>query len=244
VPVPLLRLADVEREIGGVAVEVLGAGEIIGRQAVAMDPADPLDLGSVVAGRESPSLVAYRFKPLPAREPRTLAVDVVRYATQAVVVANIDEARYQVLSTEDGKTLVRARFAVRNNHRSLLSAVLPADAVLWSTSVAGRFKLVIPPGSFRAEPYAEPVTAVLRDAAMPPSVAASSPPVQSLKDASKTDLDALLQSARRVGGRVPGILPLDVAFPDFGATVYLAAELTPEMQLAQLDLEFERSRGN
>ena len=314
VSVPLVRLANVEREIGGVAVEVLGAGEITGRQAVAMDPADPLDLGGVVAGRESPSMVAYRFKPLPAREPRTLDVHVVRYETQAVVVANVDEARYQVLSTEDGKTLVRARFAVRNNHRSLLSAALPADAVLWSTSVAGRvvrpgvsptgalliplergrggdlppfvveiaylarvqswpakgtlrlpmpaidlpisrtgvilhysprFKLVIPPGSFRAEPYAEPVTAVLREPAVPPpSGAASSPGVKSLDDASKKDLDALLESARRVGGRLPGILPLDVTFPDFGSTIYLAAELTPEMQLAALDLEFERSRGN
>ena len=43
---------------------------------------------------------------------------------------------------------------------------------------------------------------------------------------------------------MPGILPLDVTFPDFGSTIYLAAELTPEMQLAALDLEFERSRGN
>ena len=63
--------------------------------------------------------------------------------TQAVMVANVDEARYQVLVTEDGKCLVRARYAVRNNRRSLLSVALPAGATLWSTSVAGR---VIRPG--------------------------------------------------------------------------------------------------
>ena len=43
---------------GGVAVEVLGAGEIVEQRPQALEPADALDLGSVVRGRESPSLVA------------------------------------------------------------------------------------------------------------------------------------------------------------------------------------------
>jgi hypothetical protein len=43
-----------------------------------------------------------------------------------------------VLVVEDGKSLVRARYAVRNNQRSLLSVALPPGATLWSTVVAGR----------------------------------------------------------------------------------------------------------
>jgi hypothetical protein len=138
VAVPLVRLPDAERETGGVAVEVLGAGEIVERQPQAMEPADALDLGSIVRGRESPSLVAFRFKPLTGHDARALSVRVSRYATQALVVANVDEARYQVLLTDDGKALVKARYAVRNNHRGLLSVALPSGATLWHTSVAHR----------------------------------------------------------------------------------------------------------
>jgi hypothetical protein len=136
--VPLLRLPDAERETGGVAVEVLGAGEITGKQPLALEPADPLDLGSIVSGRASPSLVAFRYKAIAGRADRALSVSVARYAAQAVLVANVDEARYQVLLTEDGKSLVRARYAVRNNQRSLLSVTLPEGATVWNAAVAGR----------------------------------------------------------------------------------------------------------
>ena len=319
VPVPLIRLSEAERETGGIAVEVLGAGEITERQPQALEPADALDLGSIVAGRESPSMVAFRFKPIAGSAVRALAVRVTRYATQAVQVANVDEARYQVLSTEEGKTLVRARYAVRNNHRSLMSVALPVDATLWSVSVAGRvvrpgrapsgallvplergrsrddlppfvvevvylarvapwsekgtlalglpaidlpisrtgvalhhsrrFTLAAVPGSFRVEPYAEPFSAVLRDSEAsllrppPPSepVAAPSP-----VEPSGAAIAALVQSARegQKAVRGVGILPLDIPFPEFGSTIYLASELTPETQTAELGLEYHRTRGN
>ena len=38
-----------------------------------------------------------------------------------MLVANIEEARYEALIGEDGKALVRARYAVRNNQRSFLA---------------------------------------------------------------------------------------------------------------------------
>jgi hypothetical protein len=65
-------------------------------------------------------------------------VQVARYAAQAVLTANIDEARYRVLAALDGKLLIQARYAVRNNQRSFLKVVLPADAAVWSSAVAGR----------------------------------------------------------------------------------------------------------
>lgn len=138
VAVPLLRLAQAERETGGVAVEVLGAGEIKDRQARGLDAADPTDLGEAVAGRDSPSLVAFRFRPQDGKGPRSLAVSVSRYTPEAVLVANVEEARYQVLASDEGRTLVRARYAVRNNQRSFLTLTLPPEATLWSASVSGR----------------------------------------------------------------------------------------------------------
>jgi hypothetical protein len=138
VEVPLVRLAQAERETGGVAVEVLGAGELTQHDARGLDPAEPADLGEMVAGRESPALVAFRYALRDPAAARSLAVTVSRYTPQAVLLANVDEARYRVLMTEDGKTLVDGRLAVRNNQRNFLGVTLPAGATLWSAAIDGR----------------------------------------------------------------------------------------------------------
>jgi hypothetical protein len=138
VAVPIIRMPAAERETGGVVVDVIGAGEITGRQPRGLDSADPTDLGDILAGRGSPSMVAFGFKPLAGNAPRALTVNVSRYTPQAVLVANVEEARYEALMTEDGKLLVRARYAVRNNQRAFLGLKLPAQSVLWSAALAGR----------------------------------------------------------------------------------------------------------
>lgn len=325
VAVPLLRLPEAERESGGLAVEVLGAGEITDRRAVALDPADPSDLGDVVSGRESPSMLAFRFKPAAGSDPRALDVQVSRYATQSVLVANVDEARYQALVAEDGKMLVRARYAVRNNQRSLLAAALPADATLWSAAVAGRpvrpgrspqgallvplekgrtrddlppfvvelvyvarlvpwgdeggARLVLPaldlpvsrtglvlhhsprfrvtpePGAFRVEPYIDPFSLALRKADAgsfepvapppPPAAAPAAAPVKESEKAAAAMQDLAVKFRTTEGGRsVAGVLPVGVPFPDFGPSLFLASELTPETTPPVLELEYRRQRGN
>ncbi len=138
VTVPLLRVPSAERETGGVAVDVVGAGEIGARQARGLEPADPTELGEIVAGRESPSMIAFRLRPLAGHEARSLAVNVVRYTPQAVLIANVEEARYRALASEDGRLLVEARYAVRNNQRSFLKVTMPAGSTVWSAKVAGR----------------------------------------------------------------------------------------------------------
>src|SRR5256885_3051720 len=138
VVVPLVRMPAAERETGGIAVDVVGAGEIAGREARGLDPTDASELGDIVAGRESPSMLAFRLKPLGGAEPRALGVTVVRYAPQAVLVANVEEARYRALASDDGRLLVHARYAVRNNQRSFLKVSLPSGSTVWSAEVAGR----------------------------------------------------------------------------------------------------------
>jgi hypothetical protein len=136
--VPLVRLPAAEREFGGVAVEVLGAGEMSQHQPLGLDPADPSDLGDPLVGRDSPSMLAFRFRPQPGLEQRSLSVSVARYTPQAVLIANVEEARYDALVEEEGKALVRARYAVRNNQRAFLGVTLPTGATLWSAAVADR----------------------------------------------------------------------------------------------------------
>src|SRR6266481_4765451 len=138
IDIPVLRLLNTERETGGVAVEVLGAGEIKDLKSEGLDSADATDLGEMVPSRQSPSLAAFRFRTGDANLARSLSLNVARYTPQAVLLANVSEARYQVLVSNEGKTLVQARYAVRNNQRNFLKITLPPDATLWSASLAGK----------------------------------------------------------------------------------------------------------
>ena len=136
--IPLVRLPNAERETGGLGVEVLGAGEIKQRDPNGLEDAEASELGQLISNRQSPSLIAFRFQPGNGKSTRTLSLDVARYTPQAVLTANIEEAEYNTLIAADGKILVQSRFAVRNNQRNFLKLTLPATAVLWSASVAGR----------------------------------------------------------------------------------------------------------
>src|ERR1700756_5079045 len=60
IDIPLLRLLRTERDSGGIAVEILGAGEIKDQKTQGFEEADPSDLGEMVASRQSPALVAFR----------------------------------------------------------------------------------------------------------------------------------------------------------------------------------------
>jgi hypothetical protein len=136
--IPLLRLLNAERETGGVAVEVLGAGEIKDLKTEGLESADATDLGELVANRQSPSLAAFRFRTGEGKMTRSLNVTIARYTPQAVLMANVEEARYQVLVSNDGKAFVQARYAVRNNQRNFLKITLPQGATLWSASLSGK----------------------------------------------------------------------------------------------------------
>ena len=139
ISVPILRLLNVERESGGVAVEVLGAGEFREKltKSKGLEGVDAAELGDLVANRQSPSMKAFRFRGDENQLPRSLTVNVARYEQQAVLLANIEEARYRVLMSSEGKTLVQANYAVRNNHKNFLAIKLPPGSVVWSATLNG-----------------------------------------------------------------------------------------------------------
>ena len=138
IAVPLVRLESAERETGGVIVDVAGAGEIRDRRPRGLEPTDPSEFAEVVSGRESPSMVAFRFRPMSGGDPRSLSLDLVRFTPEAVLVANVEAARYRAVASEDGRLLVEARYTVRNNQRSFLQFRLPAESTIWSAAVGGR----------------------------------------------------------------------------------------------------------
>src|SRR5215471_18742701 len=138
VDIPLLRLLNTERDTGGVAVEILGAGEIKDQKTQGLEDADATDLGEMIAGRQSPAMVAFRARAGSAGATRSLSINVSRYDQQAVLMANVEEARYQVLMSTDGKELVHARYALRNNQRNFVKITLPQGATVWSASLGAR----------------------------------------------------------------------------------------------------------
>ncbi len=318
--VPLLRLLGTERDSGGVAVEVLGAGEIKDVKQQGLEDADATDLGEMIASRQSPSLAAFRYRAGEIKT-RSLTVNVTRYAQQAVLMANIEEARYQVLMSQEGKTLVQARYAVRNNQRNFVKVTLPPGAAVWSALLAGNpvrpgqapdgslllplekarggedaapfvvevlylsrapawddkghAKLVLPgldlpisrtgivlfypplfrvaadPGTFRAEAYAAPISAafapqmVVEEGAPMPASAPEERRDQLAKEKDDKATQALVDKFRRKSesGKVTGILPIGVSFPEFGPSIYLTAELTGENQAASADFTYQREKN-
>ncbi|HEU4390687.1 MAG TPA: hypothetical protein VFV34_22980, partial [Blastocatellia bacterium] len=314
IDVPLMRLAAAERESGAVAVEVLGAGEIKERQATGMEEAEAADLGQLIASRQSPLMVGFRMRNADGKSPRSLSVRVARYTPQAVLTANVEEAQYNVLITDDGKMLVQSRFAVRNNQRNFLKVTLPADAVLWSASVAGRpirpgsapdkslliplektrtgeeapafaveiayldhvpawtdrgrsrltlpaldmpisksgllvhhsplFRLTPAQGSFRTATYSPPTSAALQTGS--PAIAAAPMPVPASMTKKPSDdaaqaLVAQLQQSGRAS-RPGRNLPIRIAFPHYGPSLFFVSELTSENQAPVLEVDFQRER--
>jgi len=138
VEIPLMRLLNTEKDTGGVAVEILGAGEIKDQKDQGLEEADATDLGEMVTSRQSPALIAFRARSGEAGATRSLKVNVARYDQQAVLMANIEEARYDVLMSADGKELVQSRYAIRNNQRNFVKISLPPGASVWSTVLGGR----------------------------------------------------------------------------------------------------------
>lgn len=332
--IPLLRLLNTEREEGGVAVEVLGAGEIKGQKTAGLEDADATDLGEMVASRQSPALVAFRVRAGDAGMSRSLSVNVARYDQQSVLMANIEEARYQVLMSADGKELVHARYAVRNNQRNFVKITLPAGATVWSASLGGkpvrpgqspdgalllpleksrggedapafavevfyltkatawndkgREKITLPaldlpisrtgllvyypptfhitaePGTFRTQEYENPTSAVLSpqpiDVGTAGAIGLRAPAAAPAKQFDHLEQFAKLQAeddkekkdatqalldrfrAKSLGGKVTGIVPINVSFPAFGPSIYLVSELTGESQSPAAEFSFQRDK--
>jgi hypothetical protein len=113
-----------------------------------------------------------------------------------------------------------------------------------------RFRVASTAGAFRVEPYAEPFSPTLSEseAVMSGAEAANAPAAPPLadKDEGAAAMKALvMQYQKAAGGRtVAGVLPVQVPFPEYGAVLFLASELTPEARAPKVLLEFQRERGN
>jgi hypothetical protein len=133
VRVPTLRVLNVSREAGYVAVQATETMEVF--------PADSTTGLSAVGTEELPAWlqseqeVLMRFKY--SRPPWGLQLDVRRHKDMAVLVAIADEALFTTLLTEDGYVLAKVRYFVRNNQKQYLRLSMPKGWTLWSALIDG-----------------------------------------------------------------------------------------------------------
>jgi len=133
--VPWVKAVGVEREKGYFG---LAASTNVELSVDALDNVMPLDikeLPSMIWSRTvNPILLAFKY----LTHPFSITIDVTRHKELPVLVAAIDSVNYVTLFTEEGKSLTKATYQIRNNVKQFIRLVLPKGAVLWSTFVSGR----------------------------------------------------------------------------------------------------------
>ena len=104
------------------------------------------------------------------------------------------------------------------------------------------FRLTPVPGSFRLGAYTPPDSSALRSAPTPSSTEQQQAEGEIPADQAETkQLVAKLRDTKR-GARPSRNLPLRVAFPHFGPSIFFISELTGENQTPAVEFDFQRDR--
>jgi hypothetical protein len=125
------------------------------------------------------------------------------------------------------------------------------------------FRITAEPGTFRTQEFENPISAALMPSgegggtgggiegvSSSPSPAApkvGEPQLADKRDDDKEKKDstqALLDTfrAKSLAGKVTGILPVNVAFPAFGPSLFLVSELTSENQVPAAEFNYQREK--
>jgi hypothetical protein len=183
-----------------------------------------------------------------------------------MLTAMIEEAQYRILMSREGKTLVQARYSVRNNQRNFAKIALPAGATLWWASQGGRpvrpgksaeGALLFPLEKGRAGEDArafgiELVYMARGDLWTDRGKASLVLPAADLP-VSRTGVLVYYPPVYKVtpeagpfrtasSGSEPEIGNPPAIFPVVGPSLYLAAELTGENQTPKVELNYQKER--
>jgi hypothetical protein len=131
---------------------------------------------------------------------------------------------------------------------SLLAIDMPISRSSILLHYSPQFHLIPVPGSFRVSEYRQPLAGLARPASAGPAdndrpaqaAAASQSDIGGLGESTKQAVQRLNQSAR--SSRPGRNLPVSVAFPHFGPSVFLVSELTSENQAPSVEFDFQREK--
>jgi len=128
---------------------------------------------------------------------------------------------------------------------SLLTLDLPISKSGLQLHYSPLFRLTTIPGSFRVASYEAPKSAAFKPVSRPatapvPASASISNEKKAMADAAQELVSHLQQSAR--GSRPTRNLPIRIAFPHLGPSIFLMSELTSENQTPSVELDFQRDK--
>ncbi|MDP2344902.1 MAG: hypothetical protein Q8O67_28410 [Deltaproteobacteria bacterium] len=132
---PVLKLLDVERDTGFVAVEIpgkLSVGSASGDGLLAIDVRELPP--SLVESSVSPIVKAFRY----AGQREEAKLELARYPEQALAAGGVDKVKATSVVTEDGRVMTDLAFTIRNNVQQYLSLALPEGALVRSAVLEGK----------------------------------------------------------------------------------------------------------
>jgi hypothetical protein len=131
---PVLKLLDVERDTGFVAVEIPGKLSVAGASGAGLLPIDVRELPpSLVESSVSPIVKAFRY----AGQREEARLELARYPEQALAAGGVDNVKATSVVTEDGRVMTDLAFTIRNNVQQYLSLKLPEGALVRSAVLEG-----------------------------------------------------------------------------------------------------------
>lgn len=133
--IPVLETLSTEREKGFFGVAAATNVELAVNKLENASLIDVKELPSAIwRATANPILLAFKY----LKTPYSIFIDVTKHSELPVLVAAIDSAEYTTLQTEDGKSLTKAVYRLRNNVKQFLHLELPEKTTLWSAFVAGK----------------------------------------------------------------------------------------------------------
>ena len=132
--IPRIQILGVEREKGYIGIEARTNVEITVTDVSGANRIDVKELPYPIVSRTSrPILLAYKY----LKHPYTIILDIKKHEEIPVLSAVIDSASFITLVVEDGKSITKGTYYVKNNRKQFLELDLPPNSRVWSTFVSG-----------------------------------------------------------------------------------------------------------
>ncbi len=135
VSVPEVQTRKVERETGHIAVVTSASLEVKTDKIENLMPMDVSELPSKLRSKSGyPLLYAFRY----VRHPYSATITVKRHEEMPVLNAAIDIINLVTIFTNDGKSVTRIIYELRNNKKQYVKIDLPEKAKVWSAYLDDR----------------------------------------------------------------------------------------------------------
>jgi len=133
--IPWVKAIGAEREKGYFGLAAATNVELAVNKIDRVTLIDVKELPAAIwSSTANPILLAFKY----LNHPFSIVIDVTRHEEVPVIVAAIDVANYVTLQTDEGKSLTKAVYQMRNNVKQFIRLVLPKNATLWSVFVSGK----------------------------------------------------------------------------------------------------------